>query len=162
MPSVYVETTIPSYLVALPSRDLVVAGHQQITHQWWAQAKSRFELYVSEAVIAEVSAGEHKPAAERIRTIQRLPILRLNEEVRRIARIYSAELGLPAKALTDALHIAYAAAYEMDYLATWNCAHIANGAVIRRLLEINSRRGIWTPTLVTPEALFEPDEEALS
>jgi hypothetical protein len=58
MASVYVETTIPSYLVAKPSRDLVVAAHQQITQEWWTNAKDRFDLYVSEAVLSEISLGD--------------------------------------------------------------------------------------------------------
>jgi hypothetical protein len=155
MPSVYVETTIPGYLVALPSRDLVVAGHQQ-THQWWSQARTRFELFVSEAVLAEIAAGDPRLAAQRLHMVKDLPILKLSDSVREIARFYANDLGLPARAKADLLHIAYAAAYEMDYLVTWNYAHIANGTVIRKLFDINARRGLWTPTVVTPEALFEP------
>jgi len=30
----YMETTIPSYLTSWPSRDLIIAGHQQITKEW--------------------------------------------------------------------------------------------------------------------------------
>ncbi len=48
MPSVYIETTIPSYLTAIPSRDLVVAGHQQVTHAWWRTAKDQFDVFMSE------------------------------------------------------------------------------------------------------------------
>jgi hypothetical protein len=32
--SVYIETTIVSYLVANPSRDPILASHQQLTRQW--------------------------------------------------------------------------------------------------------------------------------
>ena len=57
MSTVYLETTIPSYLAGRPSRDLIVAAHQQITHEWWTRAKERFSLYISEAVLEEIRAG---------------------------------------------------------------------------------------------------------
>jgi hypothetical protein len=154
MPSVYVETTIPSYLVAPPSRDLIVAGHQQVTRQWWSQAASGYDLYISEAVLDEISAGNPSYAAQRVSLVQSLPILRQTAEVVDVARRYAAELGLPGSAKADIEHIAYAVAYELDYLVTWNCAHIANGLVIRRLARVNQRHGLWVPTLVTPEELF--------
>lgn len=52
-PSVYVETTIISYLAARPSRDLIMAARQQLTHEWWDRRRPAFYVYVSELVIAE-------------------------------------------------------------------------------------------------------------
>jgi hypothetical protein len=40
----YLETTIPSYLVGRPSRDLLVAAHQEITCDWWESRRAEFEL----------------------------------------------------------------------------------------------------------------------
>jgi len=34
-PSVYVETSVISYLASKPSRDVIVVGHQQLTLKWW-------------------------------------------------------------------------------------------------------------------------------
>jgi hypothetical protein len=61
MESVYLETTLINYLVARPSRDLIVAGHQQITQEWWANRHSEFECRVSQVVVDEASVGD--PAA---------------------------------------------------------------------------------------------------
>ena len=55
---VYIETTIVSYLVALPTEDIIQTAHQQITRQWW-ERRDRFDLYVSRAVVAEARRGNH-------------------------------------------------------------------------------------------------------
>ena len=159
MPSVYIETTIPSYLTAAPSRDLVVAGHQQIAHAWWRTAKDRFDLFTSEAVLREVRAGDPAYAARRLKVLAGIPVLPLSQEIRSLAEWYQAELRLPAKAGADALHIALAVYYEMDYLVTWNCAHIANGHVLRALMGLNHGLGRYTPLLLTPQELLS-DEDA--
>jgi hypothetical protein len=49
-PRLYLETTIPSYLTSRPSRDLIIAGHQQITQDWWQSRRADFQLYVSQLV----------------------------------------------------------------------------------------------------------------
>jgi len=153
-PRVYLETTIPSYLASRPSRDLVVAAHQQVTWDWWRGARQRFELFISELVLEEIRAGDAEAAARRSEFVVDLPVLRIDDEVRILARAYQEELGLPGSA--DVLHIASAVRYEMDYLITWNCAHIANGAVIRRLMQANVRLRRSTPLVLTPDALLEP------
>jgi len=158
MPRVYVETTIPSYLTSAPSRDLVVAGQQQVTHVWWQTAKERFELYISEAVLREVRAGDQKCAARRLQVLSSIPVLAINEEILSLANWYQAELHLPQKAGTDALHIALAVFYEMDYLVTWNCAHIANGHVLRTMMDLHVRRGRYTPILLTPQELMSEND----
>jgi len=152
-PTVYLETTIPSYLAGRPSRDLVAAAHQQVTHDWWASAESRFDLFVSEAVLAECQAGDPSVAARRLEIVQSLPVLVLNDDVRDLVRTYSSRLGLPPQAGADVLHIAFAVSYELDYLVTWNCRHIANGATIYRLIGINNDLGRHTPLILTPEEL---------
>ena len=159
MASAYVETTIPSYLTAAPSRDLVTAGRQQVTHNWWRTAKERFELFVSEAVLWEVRAGDPKFSARRMQLIASLPVLSVTQEIRSLADWYRIELHLPQKAGTDALHIALAVFYEMDYLVTWNCAHIANGHILRSLMKLNESLGRYTPILLTPQELL-PEEES--
>lgn len=155
MLTVYLETTIPSYLVARPSRDLIVAAHQQITHDWWRDAREHFDIYISEIVLTEIRIGNPDVATRRLAIVEELPILEINDEVQNLVNIYAQRLGLTGRAQADLPHIAFAVAYAMDYLVTWNCAHIANGAVIRRLMEINLELQRHTPIIVTPEELLE-------
>ena len=156
MPTIYLETTIPSYLVARPGRGLIVAAHQQITHDWWRDAREHFDIYISEAVLTEIRAGDPDVAARRLEIVEGLPILEINDEIRSLVQVYAQHLGLTGRAQADLPHIAFAVAYTMDYLVTWNCAHIANRAVIRRLLDINSELHRHTPIIVTPEEILEP------
>ena len=160
MPTVYLETAIPSYLAARPSRDLIIAAHQQITHEWWRNAGNRFDLYISEAVLAEIRAGDPDAAARRLVIVDGLAILALNKDVRTLVHAYDQRLRLGEHARADLPHLAFAVAYAMDYLVTWNCAHLANGEVIRRLREVNVGLQRTIPIMVTPEELLEsPNEE---
>ena len=154
MSTVYLETTIPSYLVAHPSRDLVTAAHQQVSHEWWDTARERFDLYVSEAVLDEIRAGDPDFAARRLELVAELGVLSLTDDVASLIRAYHRRLGLVGSATADLPHFAYAVAYHMDYLVTWNCRHIANGQVIRRLAVVNGELGRQTPVIVTPEELL--------
>ena len=156
MATVYLETTIPSYLAAHPSRDLVVAGHQQVTHDWWRTAPERFDLYVSEAVLHEIRAGDPDAVTRRLAYVAGVPILELNDDVRALVEVYEKRLGLVGRARADVPHFAFAVSYEMDYLVTWNCTHIANGEMIRRLLDVNATLNRFTPLIVTPEEILEP------
>jgi len=158
-PTVYVETTIPSYLVAEPSRDIVVAGHQRTTHEWWRTAQDRFDLVISELVYQELSGGDPELAAKRLPEVREFPILGSNPDVDALVQTYGQQLGLIGKARGDVPHFAFAVAYEVDYVVTWNCAHLANAIVVRKLHEINTRRGLWMPIICTPEELMPQTEE---
>ena len=125
-PKVYIETTIPSYLTAWPSRDLVRAAHQQLTQEWW-QIRDRFELFVFQVVLREANDGDQEAAERRVQAIEHFTVLRLTDEATTLARTLIKEGPLPDKAVLDALHIAIAVTSGMDYLLTWNCTHIANG-----------------------------------
>jgi len=156
METVYLETTIVSYLAAYPSQNLVVSAHQQITREWWNTAQRHFKLFISEVVLEEISAGDPLAANRRQKVVYGLPILELKEDVRELVRNYEKNLGLPKRARADLIHIAFAVAYEMDYLLTWNCSHIANGEIIRRLFRLNRELKRATPLILTPEELMEP------
>jgi predicted nucleic acid-binding protein len=153
--TLYLETSIPSYLAALPSRDLIVAAHQQVTHEWWRKQRTNYDLYISEAVLEEIRGGDAKAVERRLAFVEDLPILAINEKAAKLSKEYQTRLGLPRSAKLDDLHLAIAVAYELDYLLTWNCAHLANGIVIRRLQAANAIIGLSTPIIVTPEELME-------
>jgi hypothetical protein len=159
MPGVYLETTILSYLTSEPSRDLIVAANQKITRDWWRTAAKRYELFVSEIVIREISAGDPRKAAARLEIVSEVPILAVSPEVDSLTEFYQQHFQFPEKVKADLIHIATAVYYEIDYLASWNCRHIANGDLLRRLLQINRSLDRFTPLLLTPAELMEDKDD---
>jgi len=153
-PKAYIETTIVSYLAASPSRDIVIAGHQQITREWWKR-RNRFELFVSEAVVEEATRGDAVVAARRAALLSGIPVLDLAPEVHELATRLVLVRAVPAKALVDAVHIAVAAVNRVDYLLSWNCRHIANAAVRGKIEQACRAAGLQAPVICTPEELTE-------
>ncbi|MBT7067152.1 MAG: type II toxin-antitoxin system VapC family toxin [Verrucomicrobia bacterium] len=154
-PSVYLETSVISYLTGRPSRDLIVAGHQQITSEWWVKVLPSVDVFVSELVLDEAARGDGDAAAQRLARIESMPLLEAVDEVDGLARVYADALGLPEKALADAYHMALATWHGMDYVVSWNCKHIASGRVQRVLMDANDTMDLQTPILCTPEELME-------
>jgi hypothetical protein len=122
----YIETTIPSYLVGRPRRDLLVAAHQEITRDWWEFRRTHFDLYVSELVLQEVRAGDAQLAIRRLELLTDVPIFPVTSEILKVAKTLVTEVPIPQKAAVDAAHIPIATVYGCEYLLTWNCRHIAN------------------------------------
>jgi len=152
---VYIETTVVSYFTARPSRDLIVAGHQQITHDWWDTRRGDFELCVSQLVLQEASDGDPQAAKERLAVLAAMTLLEIKEEAVSLAENLVQAGALPAKAENDALHIAIAAVHRVPYLATWNCRHMAN-ATMRTLIEsVCASNGFKAPIICTPEEMME-------
>lgn len=152
--SVYLETTIISYLTAHPPRDIILAARQEVTRQWWEQRRFDFELFVSPIVLREASEGDADAAASRLKLLEGLSILELNKEVVDLAAAFVEEKFLPTKAADDALHLAFAAIHEIDFLLTWNCRHLANAEMIATLPGYLVVRGIHVPTICTPDELY--------
>lgn len=153
-PKVYIETSIPSYLTAWRSRDLVVAGNQETTKEWWDR-RNDFALHVSQFVLAEAASGDPNAAAARLKALEDIPEIDITEEVVSIAEKLLSDAGLPSKARIDALHIATAAIGGMDYLLTWNCAHIANPALRFKIETVIRSFGYEPPIICTPQELLE-------
>lgn len=156
-PKVYIETTIVSYLTAWPSRDIVIAGHQQITRQWWNTANDRFELVASQLVIDEASAGNEDVARDRLSALSQVILLDATDEALLLAQQLVESGAIPEKAAEDAAHIAIAVTNGVEYLVTWNCRHIAN-AIMRPQIESVCRNAGYEPIIIcTPEEMMEPD-----
>jgi hypothetical protein len=158
-PTVYVETTIPSYLTAWPSRDVVRAGEQQVTRDWWAR-RSEFDLRVSSLVLLECGAGDSDAAALRLAALDGMPVLAQTLEAETLADALLREVPLPAKAAADALHIAVAAVNGVAYLVTWNCTHIANAALRAKIESICRQMGYEPPVICTPKELLGSGDES--
>lgn len=152
-PTAYVETTVPSYLTAWPSRDVVRAGEQQVTRDWWAR-RAAYELRISSLVLLECGAGDAEAAALRLAALDGVPVLAQTAEAEALADTLLREVPLPDRAAADALHIAVAAVNGIVYLVTWNCTHIANAALRPRIEELCRRAGYEPPVICTPRELL--------
>jgi predicted nucleic acid-binding protein len=151
---VYVETSVFSYLAARPSRDLLVAGHQQVTRDWW-EARHRFELFVSDAVLEEAARGDASAARERLALVEDAAVLAAVPAAQSLAKAFLSSLALPHKAAIDAVHIALAAVHGMDFLLTWNCTHIANATLRPRIEKLCWNAGHRPPVICTPLELLD-------
>lgn len=155
---VYIETTVVSYLTALPTRDLVRAAHQQLTVEWWA-GRDGFELFISDAVLAEARAGDPTAAARRLAALAGVPVLAATDDALALARALLTAAAMPPKAAIDATHVAVAAINGLDFLLTWNCAHIANAVMRPRIERVCREAGFEPPTICTPEELRVEEEQ---
>src|SRR5437762_8240070 len=133
MESAYLETTFISYLVARPSRDIIVAAHQQTTQEWWANRRSEFECSASQVVIDEASAGDPAEVQKRLAIVGGLPALEITKDAESLARAIMAAGILPAHAFPDAAHVAVSAIHAVRYLLTWNRRHLARAQIARTI-----------------------------
>lgn len=159
MPTLYLETTIPSYLAAKSSRDIVILAHQQLTREWWSSHRHLYEIFISQVVLDEIRIGDREMVDKRTEVLQGIPMLELNSEVESLAVRYFESLQFPVKAIRDAFHLSYAVVYEIDFLVTWNCAHLANANLLLRLSKLNRQWGYETPIICTPEELMDYPKE---
>jgi hypothetical protein len=152
--SVYIESSVISYLTARPSRDLVVSAYQQITREWWQSELTKYQCFISDFVIDEVSRGDSAAASERLKVIKTFKKIGLNETVLDLVKEYNRVLDIPSKAQLDLYHLAISVGNGMDFVLSWNFKHIANAYVREKLYEINSKLNLRTPTICTPEELI--------
>nr|VFK42042.1 MAG: PIN domain-containing protein [Candidatus Kentron sp. SD]VFK47914.1 MAG: PIN domain-containing protein [Candidatus Kentron sp. SD] len=154
--TVYVETSVLSYLTARPSNDLRAMANQGATAEWWEIRKPDYHVVASDLVLSEAGRGHSEAARRRLAAIADLPLLRISEDVRVLAKALMENHALPEKAEADAYHIAMAAVNGVEYLLTWNCTHIANVHARPKIEAICRALGLEPPIICTPLQLMEP------
>ena len=151
--SVYIESSVISYLTARASRDLVSAARQTITQEWWENRRSLFDVYISALVEEEISSGDPFAAQQRLEAINAIPSLDISTEAQQIAEYLISSRAVPKNGPEDALHIGIAAANGIDFLLTWNFKHINNAQTKARIEEIIEQHDLACPVLCSPEEL---------
>lgn len=151
---VYLETSVISYLASRPSRDLITAANQQLTHDWWEARRGDFDLVVSTYVRAEAEAGDPSAAQARLDRLIGIEELPIRPQVDELAKLLCAQSALPEKAFVDALHVATAAVEGVDFLLTWNCTHIANAETLPKIEAVCRAAGYEPPRICTPYSLL--------
>ena len=156
---VYIESTIPSYVVARPARDLLQAARQQLAKDWWELEREKHELFTSQVVLDEISAGDAEMARLRIELMAKIKLLELTDDASALTKEILRSGVLPGRADRDAAHIALATVHEMDILMSWNCRHIANAKIQQQLRKLADSTGFSLPVICTPEELLENENE---
>jgi hypothetical protein len=159
-PRLYLDTTIPSYLTARMSRDFKIAQYQRITTRWWNSWRTNFDIRISVHVWNEASEGNPEAAHRRKQMLARFPFLEISERADALCARLLRDCRLPANASVDAAHVAVAAVHEMEFLLTWNFAHLINPSFAPRIRSVCEMEGHSCPILCTPEQLMERYEDA--
>jgi hypothetical protein len=154
MPSIYVETTIPSLATGKPSRDIIVAGRQASTLLFWETERHKYDLFISQYVINECSLGDSEAAERRLHFIKGISIIPNDKNITELAYKYQKLLGIPDKSILDCFHLSVCVIASIDYLLSWNCTHLGV-STFAKLHNYNIKHGMHTPLLLTPEALLE-------
>ncbi|TGN99924.1 hypothetical protein PN36_31795 [Candidatus Thiomargarita nelsonii] len=149
--TVYLDTTIPSYLF---DKRESTKTYIETTQAWWDTERHNFDIWVSQETVTELRQGNYPNQQEILECVSQLQLLSPNQQITKIAQVYLDNYLMPRVLKGDALHLAYASFYKMDFLLTWNCNHLANANKKQHISIINTRLKLFTPEIVTPSQLF--------
>jgi hypothetical protein len=150
MATVYIETSIISHASAFPRKDPNIAALQLQARDWWRLERPKFALVTSQLVINEASAGDPSAAADRLKLLDGIPLVRITKEVEDLASHLISATLMPRKAAADALHVAAAAFARVEYLLTLNCRHIANAYILPQVYATLEAQGYGGLLVCTP------------
>ena len=153
-PSLYLETTIPSYLAAKPSNNLTNLYRQIITRKFWDTKRDDFILYTSDYTIDECKDGHPEAAARRLHLLENIPRLAVEAEIDELSGAYMRLLSIPERSVVDSYHLAICVIHQINYILSWNCTHLGADAAVR-VASYNEKNGLFVPVLTTPEAFVE-------
>ena len=160
--TVYIETSVISYRMARQSRDIIVLARQEITAEWWNSVLPHLDAYVSPVVLDEIAGGDQQAQALRLQLVANMPPLAVDERIISLAEAICEVIRLPERAQADAYHIAIPSVHGIDYLVTWNCKHIANAFMLRKIEQVVRAKGYTMPVVCTPEELMEEIQDERS
>ena len=150
-PSVYIDTSIPSYYVdTRPSLEV----HIRRTRVWWDEEWEYYQVYTSPFVLRELSEGDFPNKPQAIELAHRASLLNPTPEIDEIVRDYLDNFLMPISDDRDGYHLAFTSFYKIDYLLTWNCEHLANVNKRRHIAKINQRLELFVPIITTPLELL--------
>jgi predicted nucleic acid-binding protein len=152
--TVYLDTTVLSYL--FDERESL-RSLTELTRRWWKTQGRSYRLFLSAETLAELRDGNYDHKAQSLKEASSIEILRRTDDIETIAKVYVDNLLMPKKVEGDAIHLAYASVYKMDFLLTWNCDHLANANKKQHIRIINTKLGLVVPEIITPMELFKED-----
>jgi len=154
MESVYIESTIPSYLTARNSPSVELSNAQAITKEWWKTRRINYRVYTSTFTLREISRGDSEAASFRQKSLEGIKQLTITPDIEFHGQQIGAALQIPQKSLLDAYHVATCIVHEIDFLLTWNCTHLANPVLQKQLIDYCRFQDLHVPVICTPEELL--------
>ena len=158
MQKIYIETSVVSYLTARPSNNLVIAGHQVVTKDFWDKLDTE-NTFISELVLLEASKGDTVASKMRVDAIENLKELDIDEDCKKLAKLLINNKAIPKEFPEDALHIAVASVHNIDVIVTWNFKHINNPVTRKSIKEVISEAKYNAPELCSPEEFLGDNYE---
>ena len=158
MQKIYIETSVVSYLTARPSQNIIIAGHQIVTKDFWDKLDIS-HTFISELVLQEAGQGDAQASQMRLEAIDQLKELEIDEECKKLAKILLEKKVIPNEFPEDALHIAVASVHNMDAIVTWNFKHINNPVTRKKIKTIITEEGYNSPELCSPEEFLGDNYE---
>jgi predicted nucleic acid-binding protein len=148
-PSIYIDTNIFSVLHYRGS-DVVLLAQKVATRSWWHLERREFRLYSSTWTAMELERGAYRAQALAMAEAKRLNFLPFSGRITQCSDAYLDAGVVPESSRGDAIQLAFAAIHMIDYLMSWDHAHLVREATQRRLEIVNARMKLMTPFLVTP------------
>ena len=157
MKTVYIETSVPSFFFEKRTEPEMVA-RRNWTRLWWETYAQCYRLVTSDGVLAELNRGNYDAKDDTIALMKDIYTLQIEDDISNIIDVYIENHLMPRERLGDALHLALASYHKCDFLLTWNCTHIANANKFEHIRIINTRLGLFVPSLVTPIELCTEEQ----
>ena len=151
--SVYIETTIPSFVTAKPTTDIGNLFRQTTAKTFWEYERHKYDLYTSPYVWEECAKGDKEAAQRRLDLIKEIPQIPKSREADDLAEEYFEYLKIPQRAKTDCSHLAICVVNKIDFLLSWNMTHLGDVAH-DKVLEYNIKRNLWVPSLLDPDTFM--------
>jgi hypothetical protein len=151
---VYIETSVISYLVARLSNDIVTAGRQIVSQQFWDK-REEYEGFCSVLVYVEAARGDADLARNRLERLSALEELQATEDAKEVMKTLLDKSLIPKEYADDALHIAIAAINGMDFLVSWNFKHINNPVTRKQIENTIESLGYEAPSICSPDEFLE-------
>ena len=153
--SVYLDTTIPSFLF---DRRESALFQRELTWKWWELEARNYVILISDYTIWELEAGHYPHKTQALKFVSALSVLPPAPETEEIANVYISHYVMPRDLQGDAMHLAYASFYKIDFLLTWNCSHLANGNKRQHIRRVNTMLNLGVPEILTFLELFAEEE----
>jgi hypothetical protein len=106
-----------------------------------------------EKIVVECNDGNPDAAKRRLDFFEGIQVLPKTDEIESLAALYQGLLAIPDDAKTDCAHLAICTINRIDFLLSWNFAHLGTNSYVKAKA-YNDAHGFWTPVLVTPETIY--------